>query len=66
MITKVKHQSLKDKPQPLANRLLMASETIARFACATAPVSNWLLQSRVGRLVGHRFFGIEKRRVPYA
>ncbi|MCG8608750.1 LUD domain-containing protein [bacterium] len=62
MIAKVKHQALKNKQQPLANRLLMANEELARLASATAPLSNWLLQSRLSRFVGHRFFGIDKRR----
>ncbi|NIR50761.1 4Fe-4S dicluster domain-containing protein [candidate division KSB1 bacterium] len=62
MITKVKYEALEIESQSLANRVLMASETFARFACATAPLSNWVLRSRPAKYFGEKIFGIDKRR----
>lgn len=62
MITKVKSESLQQRKQPWVNRVLMASETAARIACATAPVSNWLLRSRTGRIANEKLFGLDRRR----
>lgn len=62
MIAKVKHQILQTKRQPLVNRILMASEAFARVACATAPLSNWVLQSRPAKFLSEKIFGLDRRR----
>lgn len=62
MIAKVKSESLQLRKQPWVNRILMGSETVAGFACATAPLSNWVLQSRLGRFFSEKLTGIERRR----
>jgi len=62
MIAKVKEKDVKQDGQPIANRVLIRYEELAKFASATAPVSNWLVQNRFSRLLMHRFLGIEKRR----
>lgn len=62
MISKVKFQSLENKPQLLVNKILMASETFAKLASLIAPVSNWVLQSAVGRLLNEKIFGLESQR----
>ena len=62
MIAKVKNQILEKQSQPLVNRVLMASEIFAKLACATAPVSNWILQSRGAKFLAQKIFGIDRRR----
>ncbi len=62
MITKVKNEILETKRQPLVNKVLMASETFARVACASAPVSNWILHSRPAKLFSEKIFGLDRRR----
>ena len=62
LIAKVKQQALQLERQPLVNRVLMASETFARVACALAPVSNWVLQSRLVRWLNERLVGLDARR----
>ena len=62
MIAKVKEKDVKRDGQPIANRVLIRYEELAKIASATAPVSNWLVQNGFSRLLMHRFLGIEKRR----
>lgn len=62
MIAKVKNEILQESRQPLVNKVLMASETFARVACATAPISNWILQSRPVKLFSEKIFALDRRR----
>lgn len=62
MIARVKENVLEHASQPLVNRVLMASESLAKFACATAPVSNWLLRSRVVKALTEKVLGLDRRR----
>ncbi|HEX9654746.1 MAG TPA: LUD domain-containing protein [bacterium] len=62
MIARVKNEILKTNKQPLVNKVLMASETFARIACATAPVSNWILHSRTAKLLSEKILGLDRRR----
>ncbi|RMF65527.1 MAG: 4Fe-4S dicluster domain-containing protein [Calditrichaeota bacterium] len=62
MIAEVKHRALALKSQPRANRVLMRSESFAKLACATAPVSNWLLRRKVARQMAEKVLGIDRRR----
>jgi iron-sulfur cluster protein len=62
MIAKVKNEALETKGQPLVNRVVMASETFTRLACATAPFSNWLLHSPFVKTVNEKILGLDRRR----
>lgn len=62
MISKVKNQALENNPQPLANKIFMASETFAKLACVTAPVSNWMMGSAIGKLLSEKVLGIDRQR----
>jgi Fe-S oxidoreductase len=63
MISKVKNQTLENNPQPLANKILMASEILAKLACATAPISNWVLRSSIGKVLNEKLLGIDRQRI---
>ncbi|MCL5069214.1 MAG: LUD domain-containing protein [Thaumarchaeota archaeon] len=62
MIAKVKEKDVEKNGQLIANRVLSRSDDFARFASATAPGSNWIIQSRISRAFMCRFLGIDKRR----
>jgi L-lactate dehydrogenase complex protein LldF len=62
MIAKVKEKDVKANGQLLSNKILSRSDTFARTASATAPISNWIIQSRVSRAFMDRFLGIDKKR----
>lgn len=62
MIAKVKHELLQSEAQPVVNKVLMASETFAKVACATAPVSNWLMRSKPARLLAEKTVGLDHHR----
>jgi iron-sulfur cluster protein len=62
MITKVKHQILQKESQPFVNKVLMASESFAKVACATAPLSNWILRNKMVKILIEKFVGIDRRR----
>ena len=49
MIAAVKDCDAETHRQPLVNRVMMAAEPFAKFASATAPVSNWMLRNLVPR-----------------
>jgi iron-sulfur cluster protein len=62
MITKVKNELLDEEPQLFVNKVLMASESFANMACATAPFSNWILKSKPGKFLIEKIVGIDRRR----
>jgi len=62
MIAKVKEEDVKKNGQLTPNKVLSRSDDFARVASATAPVSNWVIQSRVTRAFMDRFLGISKKR----
>ncbi|MFQ5641637.1 MAG: LUD domain-containing protein, partial [bacterium] len=62
MIVKVKQQALSLESQPFVNKVLMSSATLAKLACATAPFSNWILQSKTAKHIGEKLFGLERLR----
>jgi len=62
MITKVKHEILNKEPQLFVNKVLMASESFAKIACATAPLSNWILSSKPVKFMIEKITGIDRRR----
>ncbi len=62
MIAKVKEKDVDENGQLTPNKVLSRSDDFARMASATAPVSNWVIQSRISRSFMSRFLGIEKKR----
>ena len=62
MIAKVKEKDVKKNGQLFANKVLSKSDDYAKLACATSPVSNWIIQSRISRSFMNRFLGIDRRR----
>ncbi len=62
MIAKVKEEDVDQNGQLTPNKILSRSDDFARVASATAPLSNWVIQSRVSRGFMDRFLGIEKKR----
>jgi FAD/FMN-containing dehydrogenase/Fe-S oxidoreductase len=51
---------------PLRNRLFAHPERIGRLGCAAAPVSTWLMRTRLVRRLNQILLGIDRRRVPPA
>jgi iron-sulfur cluster protein len=62
MIAAVKDRDAETHPQPRVNRVMMAAEPFAKFACATAPLSNWMLRNRAVRWMMEKTLGIDRRR----
>jgi len=62
MIAKVKEEDVEKNGQLTPNKILSRSDDFAKLASATAPLSNWVIQSRVSRSFMDRFLGIEKKR----
>ncbi|MDG6993012.1 MAG: LUD domain-containing protein [Nitrososphaerota archaeon] len=62
MIAEVKQELVDLHGQPRANRFFAGSETLARLASATAPLSNWSLKPRAARLAMEKVFGVDRRR----
>ena len=62
MIAKVKEEDNQKNGQLLVNDFFMSSETLAKVASATAPVSNWLIRNGVSRSLMQSLVGVDKRR----
>lgn len=62
MIAKVKEEEVEMKGQLRANWFFASSETLARFASLSAPVSNWALKWSVSRYFMEKAFGVDRRR----
>ena len=62
MIAKVKEEDVEVNGQLTPNKILSRSDDFAKMASATAPLSNWVIQSRLSRSFMDRFLGIEKKR----
>jgi L-lactate dehydrogenase complex protein LldF len=62
MIAKVKEREVQENGQPAVNGFFMASETLAKLASATAPVSNWFLRRAATRAAMEPLFGVDRRR----
>jgi FAD/FMN-containing dehydrogenase/Fe-S oxidoreductase len=58
------HQYYRKHGLPRRNRLLGNVATLSRWGCRLAPVSNWIVRSRLGRWLNEKVFGIDQRRVP--
>ena len=62
MIAKVKEEEVQENGQLVVNDFFMASETLAKLASATAPVSNWLLRREATRALMQSLVGVDRRR----
>jgi L-lactate dehydrogenase complex protein LldF len=62
MIAKVKEKENEESGQLAVNDFFMSSETLAKVASATAPVSNWLLRRSATRAAMERLAGVDRRR----
>lgn len=62
MIAEVKSRDMEKHPAPFTNRVLMLAEEFAKFASATAPLSNWMLRNPVFRWLLEKAAGIDRRR----
>jgi len=62
MIAKVKEEEVEKNGQLIVNDFFMASETLAKMASATAPLSNWMLRRRATRVVMEGLVGVDRRR----
>ncbi|HEV2390033.1 MAG TPA: LUD domain-containing protein [Nitrososphaerales archaeon] len=62
MIAKVKEEEVQENGQLVVNDFFMASETLAKLASATSPVSNWLLRRRATRALMETLVGVDRRR----
>jgi FAD/FMN-containing dehydrogenase/Fe-S oxidoreductase len=51
---------------PWRSRAFAGVATLSRWGCRLAPVSTWLVQSRLSRWLGEKLLGIERRRIPPA
>ncbi len=62
MIAGVKDRDGEQNGHPRVNRILMAAEGMAKFGCATAPLSNWMMRNGLFRWGMEAFMGIDRRR----
>ena len=62
MIAKVKEEEVEENGQLFVNEFFMASESLARLASATAPVSNWFLRRGATRALMESVVGVDRRR----
>ncbi|MDE2887644.1 MAG: LUD domain-containing protein [Gemmatimonadota bacterium] len=62
MIAGVKDRDGAQNGHPRVNRILMAAEGMAKFGCATAPFSNWMMRNGLFRWAMEAFTGIDRRR----
>jgi iron-sulfur cluster protein len=62
MIARVKELKKEKHGQPFVNRVVMASDELAKLASITAPVSNWILNRKSARYLMEKLLGIDRRR----
>lgn len=62
MIAGVKDRDGEQNGHPRVNRILMAAEGMAKFGCATAPLSNWMMRNGWFRWAMEAFTGVDRRR----
>jgi FAD/FMN-containing dehydrogenase/NAD-dependent dihydropyrimidine dehydrogenase PreA subunit len=60
------HQYYTEHGLPLRNRIFGHIARVSRWGSRLAPVSNWLMRSRVGRWLAENLLGIDRRRCPPA
>ncbi len=62
MIAKVKNEEVRQNGQWRVNSFFTKSETLAKVASATAPLSNWLIRRRFSRYLMEVLVGVDRRR----
>jgi L-lactate dehydrogenase complex protein LldF len=62
MIAKVKQKDVDTYGQLRVNSFFSSSETLARLASYTAPLSNWAISSSPSRFLMEWLFGVDRRR----
>ena len=62
MIARVKELKKETHGQPFVNKVVMASDGLAKLASNTAPVSNWILNRGLTRYLMEKLLGIDRRR----
>ncbi|MDA4114742.1 MAG: LUD domain-containing protein, partial [Thaumarchaeota archaeon] len=62
MIARVKEQEIAKNGQPRVNTFFTSSESLARMASATAPLSNWVIRGSVSRYMMEKLVGVDRRR----
>ena len=62
MIAKVKEDEIEENGQLRTNSFFTSSERLAKFASATAPVSNWAIRNSACRYLMEKAVGVERRR----
>ncbi|HXG12237.1 MAG TPA: FAD-linked oxidase C-terminal domain-containing protein [Gemmataceae bacterium] len=60
------HQYYQKHGLPWRNRVFGNVARLSKWGCRLAPVSNWLVRSRLGRWLNEKLLGIDRRRVPPA
>ncbi|MCC6546603.1 LUD domain-containing protein [Candidatus Sumerlaeota bacterium] len=62
MIAEVKDRDSQKHPAPIVNKTLMMAENFAGLGSATAPLSNWMLNNSLFRILLEKTSGIDRRR----
>jgi FAD/FMN-containing dehydrogenase/Fe-S oxidoreductase len=60
------HQHYREHGLPQRNRVFGHIARLSRWGSRLAPVSNWLMRSRLGRWLNEKLLGIDRRRCPPA
>jgi FAD/FMN-containing dehydrogenase/Fe-S oxidoreductase len=58
------HQFYRDCGVPWRNQFFGHVAQVGRVGCAMAPLSNWLAQSQIARLLNEKLLRIDRRRMP--
>jgi iron-sulfur cluster protein len=62
MIAEVKQRDAVQHPPPVVNQVMMLADGFAKFACATAPFSNWGMRSGIVRTLMEKTLGLDASR----
>jgi iron-sulfur cluster protein len=62
MIAKVKNDEVRQNGQFAVNTFFTKSETLAKVASATAPLSNWVIRRSISRYLMEKLVGVDRRR----
>lgn len=58
------HQYFKQYGVPRRNRVFANIASLGQLGCTLAPVSNWVMRSRISRILGEKLLKIDRHRVP--
>jgi len=62
LIARVKQINQEERGQSYVNKIVMRSDELAKFASASAPISNWILRRSSLRYLMEKLTGIERNR----